>query len=222
MSSATASAQEIVPEIEHRTSRRGEPAWDIALLYPLQGEWTEEEYLALDTNRLIELSDGCLEFLPMPTILHQLILQHLFRLLDEYLRPLNVGIALVAPLRVRLRKDKIREPDVVFLKPSRIKDVRKPPDGADLVMEVVSEDDPEGRERDLETKREEYALAGIAEYWIIEPREQRITVLSLAGKEYRVHGEFRRGSQATSLLLPGFSVDVGTALDAAQNLPGNK
>ena len=57
-----------------RASRRGEPTWELALLFPFQGEWTESAYLALDTNRLIELSDGCLEFLPMPTVLHQLIM----------------------------------------------------------------------------------------------------------------------------------------------------
>jgi hypothetical protein len=28
---------------------RGQPAWDIARLFPVQGEWTEEEYLALET-----------------------------------------------------------------------------------------------------------------------------------------------------------------------------
>lgn len=38
--------------------------------------------------------------------------------------------------------------------------------GADLAVEVVSEDDPG---RDLITKRLEYAQAGIPEYWIVDP-----------------------------------------------------
>ena len=54
-------------------SRRGEPVWELAMNYPLQGDWTEEEYLALETNRLVEFSDGFLEFLPMPSLIHQLI-----------------------------------------------------------------------------------------------------------------------------------------------------
>src|SRR5437773_2718941 len=81
----------------------------------------------------------------------------------------------------------------------------RPPDGADLVMEVVSEGS-ENRKRDLETKRLEFAAAGIAEYWIVDPQEQRITVLVLDGSIYRVHGEFAPGTQASSVLLPGFSV----------------
>src|SRR5215213_8472173 len=40
------------------TSRPGTPLWEIAWLYPLQGEWTEEDYLGLDTKLLIELTDG--------------------------------------------------------------------------------------------------------------------------------------------------------------------
>jgi hypothetical protein len=33
----------------HRV-QRGEPAWDLALIFPRQGEWTEAEYLALETT----------------------------------------------------------------------------------------------------------------------------------------------------------------------------
>ena len=61
--------------LQHRI---GEPTWDIAMLFPLQGQWTEEEYLALDTNRLMELVDGCLDVLPMPTPYHQAIVRYLF------------------------------------------------------------------------------------------------------------------------------------------------
>src|SRR5712692_7578885 len=48
-----------------RTIFRTEPTWEIAHLFPDQGTWTEGEYLALDTNHLIELSNGRLEVLPM-------------------------------------------------------------------------------------------------------------------------------------------------------------
>ncbi|MBI3463073.1 MAG: Uma2 family endonuclease, partial [Planctomycetes bacterium] len=76
-----------------------------------------------------------------------------------------------------------------------------------LVMEVVSEG-AESRKRDLETKRREYAAAGIPEYWIVDPEEQKVTVLTLDGGTYRVHGEFRPGETATSVLLRGFAVAV--------------
>ncbi len=45
-----------------------------------------------------------------------------------------------------------------------------------LVIEVVSPDDPA---RDYRYKRSEYAVRGIPEYWIIDPAQQQISVLTL-------------------------------------------
>lgn len=197
------------------TSRLGEPTWEVAYLFPAQGTWTEAEYLALGASRLVELSDGCLEVLPMPTILHQLIVAFLYEQLKAFVAAHATGMALFAPLPVRLRSLKYREPDIVYLRPGRVPNVRAQPQGADLVMEVVSEG-TENRERDLVHKREEYAAAGISEYWIVDPEAQRITVLTLDGTAYRVHGEFGPGTQATSVLLPGFAVAVDAVFAAGQ------
>src|SRR5262249_15624949 len=133
-----------------RPSQLGEPTWEVAYLFPSQGEWTEAEYLALDTNRLVELSEGRLEFLPMPTIFHQLIVDFLHSLLKAFVTARASGLVLFAPLPVRLSAGKFREPDIVYLRPERAANLRGQPDGADLVMEVVSEGQ-ENRERDLET-----------------------------------------------------------------------
>lgn len=43
-----------------------------------------------------------------------------------------------------------------------------------LVVEVVS---PNQSSRDYRYKRSEYAARGIAEYWIVDPIQQRVTVL---------------------------------------------
>src|SRR5438874_54466 len=186
--------------------RRDEPTWDVALLFPAQGHWTEEEYLALNTNCLVELVDGYLDVLPMPTVLHQLLVKFLHRCLDDFVTRLGLGLALFAPLPVRLWPAHLREPDVLFLRPGRVRDKRKPPDGADLVMEVLSEGQ-KNRERDLEVKRIEYAKARIPEYWIVDPEAKRITVLKLVADAYQIHGEFGLREKASSAVLQGFSVD---------------
>jgi Uma2 family endonuclease len=190
-----------------RPLRLGEPSWPVAFLFPRQGDWSEEEYLALDTNRLVELSEGFLEVLPLPTGLHQLIAQLLCEILKDFVFSKNLGLVLMAPFPVRLWSKKIREPDLVFLRPGRCTDRDKPAVGADLAMEVVSQGKKD-RERDLITKRAEYARAGIPEYWIVDPRTRRITLLVLEGKKYRSHGEFGPGSRVASVVLPGFHVDV--------------
>jgi Uma2 family endonuclease len=189
----------------------GQPTWEVALLFPEQGNWSEEEYLALPGNRLVEYSDGRLEVLPMPTTLHQWIVLFLYRALEAF-GGSKLGLALAAPLRVRLWPGKFREPDVVFmLNAHRDRIGQEFWHGADLVMEVVS-DEPADRRRDLVTKRREYARAGIPEYWIVDPKRKQITVLRLKGARYVAHGTFKSGQQARSHLLPGFSVDVAAAL----------
>jgi Uma2 family endonuclease len=190
------------------TAKEPEPTWDIAHLFPPQGMWTENDYLALETNHLVEFSNGRLEVLPMPTTTHQMILTHLYGLLLAFSTAHDLGTVLVAALRVRLRPRVYREPDVVFMRKEnahRIGDDYW--EGADLVMEVVS-GDAKDRRRDLVEKRADYARARIPEYWIVDPCEERITVLRLSGKRYVVHGKFAKGTTATSALLPGFSVYV--------------
>jgi Uma2 family endonuclease len=211
-----------IPDINSlpRRSQRGEPTWEVALAYPRQGEWTESEYLALQNNHFVELSDGFLEFLPIPLPFHQLIVKFLVNLLDAYVKAHVGGVVLFAPSPVRLWPGEFREPDVYYLKPGRLRDSRKPPEGADLAIEVVSEGE-ENRQRDLKSKRQEYAHAGIAEYWIVDPENRQITVLTLdtANKVYREHGVFGAGSRATSVLLVGFEVDVNAVFAAGeQNL----
>ncbi|MCY3821018.1 MAG: Uma2 family endonuclease [Gammaproteobacteria bacterium] len=182
---------------------------------PRQGCWGQEQYLWLTdrTRRLVEFTDGCVEELPVPTVMHQAILVFLTRLFAAYLEPRG-GFALFAGLRVRTGEGRFREPDLAVLLDRS--DPRNQPRywlGADLVLEVVSEDDPN---RDLVVKRAEYATAGINEYWIVDPHVDTITVLVLAGTEYVEHGVFRLGDTATSPMLDGFTLDVTAMFDYGQ------
>jgi Uma2 family endonuclease len=198
-------------------SEPGAPSWPVALLFPLQGQWTESEYLALQrrSRRLVELSDGQIEVIAMPSPFHQRIVGYLYLLLKEWAAAMRSGEVFFAPLPIRLWSGKYRDPDIAFLKPGRISDPHDQPQGADLVMEVVS-DSEEDRQRDLHTKRKEYAQAGIAEYWIVDPKTETITVLTLDGTAYRLHGEFPLGTTATSILLPTFAIGVTAVFDAGR------
>jgi len=196
-------------------SAPGDPTWEVAHLFPSQGDWTEGEFLALPTPHRFELSAGRLEALPMPTWFYALIGLFVLDRLREYLKQNDVGLAVPAPLFVRLWPKEIRQPDVVFCFHEHIHDRKKVQDGADLVVEVVSAGE-ENRRRDLEKKRALYAQAGIQEYWIVDPEPGAITVLSLENSVYRVAGEYPAGAVAASVLLPGFTVDVREALAAGE------
>jgi Uma2 family endonuclease len=198
-----------------KLSRRGDPVWELALSHPRQGEWTEEDYLRLTETEFVELVDGCLEFLPMADPFHQLMAQFFYERLVAYIRSHRVGVVLMAPCPVRLGEGHLREPDVLLVAPNQLPSRRKPPAGAELVMEVVSPG-PEARQRDLVDKRRDYAKAGVQEYWIVDPETDLVTVLALDAGEYRVHGEFKSGDTATSVLLPGFVIEVAAVFAAGR------
>ena len=183
-------------------------------LEPLQGLWTEAQYLRLtnQTNHLIEFTDGVIEVLSMPTDKHQMILRFVLLALMRFVEPLG-GRVLFAPLRVQVRAGKYREPDILLVLDAQ--DPRRQDEfwlGADLVVEIVSPDSPK---RDTEEKPRDYAEAGIPEYWIVNPLDETITVLTLDGDAYTEHGVFRRGESAPSALLNGFAVQVDEVLDAS-------
>lgn len=208
---------ERIPMSKHTDAKAA--ALDLAEMLPAPGNWSAEDYLWLSsrTNQLVEFADGWLEVLPMPTERHQRILLALYRMLHVHLSPLG-GIVLVAPLRLRLADRRFREPDLLLLRDAS--DSRRGErfwTGADLVVEVVSPDEPD---RDLVVKRAEYAAAGIGEYWIVDPEQETVTVLGrgrqsgVAAPEpgptdvYVELGRYERGDCVVSRALRDASVDV--------------
>lgn len=108
-------------------------------------------------------------FMP-PTIIHQDLVSFLVSLLRTYVQLLDLGKVLTAPLEMRLEAKKSgREPDILFIATEnlhRLEDKRLS-GPADLVVEVISN---ESVQRDRVDKFYEYQEAGVAEYWLIDPR----------------------------------------------------
>jgi Uma2 family endonuclease len=184
-------------------------AVEVAELYPLQGQWTEQDYFALpETNRHLELADGELLMPPHPTDTHQRIVFDLAMLLWRFVEDHHLGIVRIAPLPVRLWPGKIREPDVLFMAHAHSDRMSEqffgPPD---LVMEVTS---PSTRQTDRMEKAIEYARAEIPEYWIIDPESQTVEVFVLRAGAYEMLGKWGKEAIARSTLLDGFQVQVST------------
>ena len=198
-----------------------EYAWELATKYPAQGGWTEEEYLNLTdhSNRRIEFTDGRLEFLPMPTEIHQELVEFLYRILYSFVQQRNLGKVHMSGLRVRIRPKKVREPDVIFLHKENFH-VRhnRVWDGADIAIEVVS-GDPKDIKRDYTEKLADYAEGGVPEYWIVDYERKLVIVHQLDGEKYAVRGEYTLGEQAASVLLEGFTVDVTKLFASADDVP---
>ena len=185
-----------------------ELAYPVALLFPPQGQWTEADYLALETNKFIELSDGRLEVLNMPSDLHQVVVGRLYFALALFLKTHLLGRLRIAPLRVKLWSGKFREPDLIFVTTAHVNRIYKTYwEAPDLAIEVISPDDPD---RDYVTKKKEYAQAGILEYWIVDPEMKLVEAYDLAPEtgDYPLRQTFADNDVLTSTQLPGFELPI--------------
>ena len=177
-------------------------ATPILELFPSPGEWTEADYFPLsDRGRMVELSNGDVEVLPLPTDFHQLILLRLTSSLYAFVLLHRLGQIRFAPLPVRLWEGKVREPDFMFMSAAHADRIGTYWGVPDLVGEILSEGT---EQKDRETKRAEYARAGIPEYWIIDPWARTVERLRLSGHEY-VLAELVTGA-LTSTEFPGWSL----------------
>jgi Uma2 family endonuclease len=133
-----------------------------------------DEFLALgdDTTHAEWVGGEAILIMP-PNIRHQDIVSFLITLLRLFVDSLNLGRVLAAPTEMRLIPGKLsREPDILFVARDSLPRLtgQRLEGPADLVVEVVSE---ESATRDRRDKFQEYAQAGVREYWLIDPRPEQ-------------------------------------------------
>jgi Uma2 family endonuclease len=207
MNTSIATTQREQPATRH--AERVSAPERIAYEWLTQRHWDETLYLELANreNAYVELDDGKVVFHKMPTTEHQTAVLNLAAALREYGRALpNPGRVLLAPTPIRLWPLKMREPDVMFFKAEHLDRIGTQQSGVpDFVAEVLS---PSTYTLDTEQKMIEYALAGLPEYWIIDPERRSIATYVLDGEKYRLAAEYPAGQQAQAQTLAGFSVNV--------------
>ena len=132
-----------------------------------------DEFFALDVV-LAELVDGQPIFMSSPGLRHQRVVRRLGRALEDA-APQGFEL-LAAPMDWvlwQLPHATVRQPDLLVIRyePGDRPRVTEPPL---LVVEVVS---PSSQERDLVSKRRDYARAGCEHYWIVEPEAPLVLCL---------------------------------------------
>lgn len=180
---------------------------------------TFNEYLnySNDTDKRYELIDGELIALPPESEPNNFIANYLFfYLASSGLVPLRLIKTHNCEVQVAVLRSgdaANRYPDLIILEPEHIPltanrltitfDMLPPR----LVVELVSPGRV-GRDRDYNRKRVQYAARGIAEYWVIDPIEQVVTVLRLEDGQYVEVGVFRDGEAIISPMFPQLSLTV--------------
>ena len=171
---------------------------------------TFEEYQAWwGEGQRGEWVDGEVIVFVAPLVVHQRIAGFVYRLLADFVDDRDFGEVFQSPVDMRLRDGgSYREPDVLFVAAENAGHVeRRWVDGpADLAIEVVSDD---SARRDRKDKFDEYAGAGVREYWVIDPRplRQRFAAYTLTEEGYYDRIEADERGVVTSTVIRGFWLD---------------
>jgi len=143
-------------------------------VFPQKDEYTYEDLLQLDNSERYELIDGALYMRGEPSNRHQEVLRELSVELGLFLRGKKCALY-SHPFLVRLSKKTSFHPDlVVICDKNKLNDQHGGCNGApDLVIEILS---PSNAGRDLFAKYNHYLMAGVKEYWIVNPINNTVTV----------------------------------------------
>jgi len=179
--------------------------------------YTFEEYLAYNdgTDTKYELVNGELIAMPPASGLHALIMVFLYDILTSEIKRLNLDwIVMPGNVGVRTTENKSRIPDLIIITQDQRELIRKmssavvqsPPL---LAVEIVSGN----AEDDYRYKRSEYAAREIPEYWIVDPIENKVSVLLLVNGYYE-QTEFRGSEGIISQTFPELALTVEEVLAA--------
>ena len=187
-----------------------------------------EEYLDTDIQMegLYELIDGELVQLPTESELNTAIAQYLFLQLVSSGVPFRLIKLYQCEIEVPKIKPKDplnRYPDLVVLRPEHLAftqkrlTIRLDMPAPQLIVEVVSPGQT-NRERDYVRKRDQYAAASLPEYWLIDPEQQCITVLTLEDGHYQEVGIFQGRDRVVSLEFPELVIIADLLLAAGGSI----
>lgn len=149
-----------------------------------QGEYTLDDYYALPDEQRVELIDGMIYEMSVPTSVHQLMDGFIYAKFLEYIAgKKGKCLPIVSPIDVQLDCDQktMVQPDVVIVC-DRDKVIRRCVCGApDFVLEILSQST---RKKDMVTKLNKYMNAGVREYWMIDPDQKRVLVYDFEAENY--------------------------------------
>jgi Uma2 family endonuclease len=168
--------------------------------------WTFEQFCdRIPEGMKADLIDGVIYVASPDNIQHHDLYVWVMIVLMRFLKKRKIkGRVFGSRVAFRLDDENGPEPDLAYICPERIHLIKKtyvngPPDWA---LEIVS---PSSIERDYSKKRLQYESAGVREYWIIDPLEQRMTCYRL-GKNGKYKEVRSRDGKIHSPVIPGFWV----------------
>lgn len=169
---------------------------------------TYQDYLNLpeDGNRY-EIMNGELIMVPAPNTIHQDIILNIVEELRKFVKISQKGKLYIAPIDVVLSETNVVQPDILFIAKEHFNIItEKNISGApDLIIEILS---PSTGYYDLVEKKEIYEKFGVQEYWIVDPRKQRVEIYTNIENRFKLIQQLQKEGVLKSKVLEGFQIDV--------------
>ena len=160
----------------------------------------------------VEIIDGKFHTMSTPNRMHQFLSVEILFAMKSHIEK-NKGKCHIytAPLGVRLFADDKTwvEPDILVVCNRKEILTEYGCNGApDLIVEIVS---PSNSFHDYVTKLMKYQQAGVREYWIVDPRTERVSVIYFEDTEK--NEEYKYEDVIQSYVLEGFEIRIADFID---------
>ena len=167
------------------------------------GPYRRRDYMALPDEPRCELLYGRFYLSASPLAVHQIIVGQLFRLFADVADRTD-AVAMVAPMDVHLVDHSVVQPDVIFISKQRRDFIENWVEGPpDLLVEVLS---PGTASRDRVYKLNLYREHGVGEYWVVDPKQRRISFLVREDEDFVERTP--DGSNYRSVAVPEIELDM--------------
>ena len=184
----------------------------------LEKEKTQREhfYEIIDENKKMEFINGEIIFQSPTKLRHTNSVKLLTNLLSNFVIKNNLGFVGSEKMLVSLTRNDY-EPDVCFFDKSKSQNFKSDQmqfPAPDIAVEVLS---PSTAKYDRQTKFQDYAAHGIAEYWIVNPEHETVEQYYLQNEEYELLLKAKDGT-IESVVLPDFKIRIRAIFDEQINL----
>lgn len=179
-----------------------------------KGRYTFADCLTWGEDERIEIINGEAFMMAPSSRVHQEISGALFTQLYNFLEGKECRVY-AAPFAVRLFEqdgippedvDTMVEPDISVVCDRDKLDKYGCKGAPDLIIEILS---PSTRRRDRLVKLGLYQRAGVREYWIVNPEDKAVQVLTLANGLLLPHEDYGQEDVAEVNVLEGCFIDLG-------------
>lgn len=184
-----------------------------------------EEYLTYndDTDNRYELVDGELVMVPLPTADHSDVVDLLSEAIKSAISKqkqtwrIKRDVGVYVGVNPQTGLDRSRTPDLTVFTAEQWAEIKADKTKAAvsktaplLAVEIVS---PSSKKKDYETKEQEYKAVGVLEYWIVDLRQSKVSVLVLVKGEYQVT-EYTGSQQIISPIFSELNLTAQQLLSA--------